>query len=482
MNAQMEPQSERGKTRKMIPTVFGLALVVVLIAGIAGAILYPAPAMASSDDMIEPQAGDWRTWVLEDGSQLRPPAPPNKQDTKAEIKELKELAEQRDQAALDQIAYWNTGASAYRWNEIALEEALGANMNSMAAGRALALIHAAIYDATVATWDAKYTYDRRRPSKLDGQLTTVIENPNSPSYPSEHAAAAGAASEVLAYLFPDRADFYRDQAQQAGEAFLLAGVNYRSDVEAGLELGRQVGALLVERGQADNADAVWDGVIPVGPGYWSGQNPALPMAGTWETWVLESGSEFRPAEPLAYDSAERAAEMDELRNYQRTPKSNAQAFFWEYGAGGTRNYVFWNKELSRKLLEYRFEDNSPRTARAFALMNIAYYDAMVACWDAKYTYWVLRPSQLDPTLTTLFNNPGHPSYPSAHGCLSGAASGVLGYLFPREAAGYQSLVEVIGESRIAAGIHFRSDITVSDDLAEAVAEKVIDYAQNDGSE
>lgn len=482
MNSTMYPHKSGGKRQKTITTVFGMALVAVLIVGMVGAFLKPAPTSGSKEEMVEPEAGDWQTWVLEDGSQLRPPAPPDKAETKDEIEELEDLAEQRDQAALDQIAYWNTGASAYRWNEIALEEALFANMNSMAAGRAMALMHAAIYDATVATWDAKFAYNRPRPSQVDKGLETVIENPRSPSYPSEQAAAAGAASEVLAYLFPDRADFFREQAVEAGEAFLLAGVHYRSDVEAGLELGRQVGALLVERGKTDNSDAKWDGVIPAGPGLWTGQNPALPMAGTWKTYVLESGSEFRPAPPFAYDSAERAAEMDELRNFERTPKSNAHAAFWEFGAGGTRNYAFWNSELSKKLLEYRLDDNSPRAARAYALMNIAYYDSMVACWDAKYTYWTLRPFQLDPSFQPLFTTPNHPGYPSAHSCLSGAAGEMMGYLFPREAARYQTLVDVIGESRIHAGIHFRSDITVGLDLAKAVTAKVIEHAMNDGAE
>lgn len=481
MDSQMDQNNRGGKRRKTFPAVFGLGLIVVLIAGMVAAALNPGVATASKGGLIEPQAGTWRTWVLENGSQLRPPAPPSRQETKAEILELKGLAGQRDQAALDQIAYWNTGAPAYRWNEIAIEEALFANQGSPVAGRTLALVHAAVYDATVAAWDAKYSYHRLHPSQFDRTFTTVIENPRSPSYPSEHAVTAGAASEVLAYLFPDRAESLREKAREAGEAFLLAGVNYPSDVEAGLELGRQVAALVIERAKTDGSDVPWDGSIPTGPGYWSGQNPALPMAGTWKTWVLENGSEFRPEPPFAYDSAERAAEMDELRNFQRTPKSNAHALFWEYGAGGTRNYVYWNELLSRKLLEYRLDDNAPRVARAFALVNIAYYDSVVACWDAKYTYWTLRPFQLDPTFQPLFTTPNHPSYPSAHSCLSGAAAELLGYLFPGDAEGYRSMVDVIGESRLWSGLHFRSDITAGENLAQAVAAKVIEYARNDGA-
>jgi hypothetical protein len=38
----------------------------------------------------------------------------------AEIRRLKELAAQRDAAALDQIAFWNSGGPIYRENEIAI--------------------------------------------------------------------------------------------------------------------------------------------------------------------------------------------------------------------------------------------------------------------------------------------------------------------------------------------------------------------------
>ena len=94
----------------------------------------------------------------------------------------------------------------------------------------------AIYDATIAARDSEYTYNRRHPGEVDPGLTTVIVNPRSSSNPSEHAVAAGAASAVLAYIFPDRAAFFAEQAEAAGRSLLLAGVAYPSDVEAGLEL------------------------------------------------------------------------------------------------------------------------------------------------------------------------------------------------------------------------------------------------------
>ena len=132
----------------------------------------------------------------------------------------------------------------------------------------------------VAAWDSKYAYNRPRPNAVKADLKTAIVTPSSPAYPAEHAVAAGAASEVLAYLFPDRAQFYRDQAAEAARSRIVAGVNYPSDVEAGMALGKKVAALVIERGKADGADAKWTGTVPEGPGKWNGTNPILPMAGT----------------------------------------------------------------------------------------------------------------------------------------------------------------------------------------------------------
>jgi membrane-associated phospholipid phosphatase len=49
------------------------------------------------------------------------------------------------------------------------------------------------------------------------------------------------------------------------------------------------------------------------------------------------------------------------------------------------------------------------------------------------------------------------------------------------AAALAALAEEAGESRIWAGIHYRSDIVAGAALGRAVADKVIDRARRDGS-
>jgi len=87
-----------------------------------------------------------------------------------------------------------------------------------------------------------------------------------------------------------------------------------------------------------------------------------------------------------------------------------------------------------------------------------------------------------PPEETLFATPNHPSYPSAHSCLSASNAEVLAYLFPRDAAGFRALTTEAGEARIWAGLHFRNDIVVGEALGSAVAEKAIERAMSDGAQ
>jgi len=455
-----------------------LSFALAVVAGL----LLAVPAAALAAEQIEPNAGSWKTWMISSGHDFRVPPPPGDADAKAEIAELKDLTNKRDPATKDVIAYWDVGPPSYRWQQLALDEALRNNLNWQWAIRNFALMHVAIYDAMIAAWDSKYAYNRKRPSEIDASLATVVPNPRSPSYPAEHAVTAGAAAAVLSYLFPDRASFFAAKAEEAGRSRVLAGVQYPSDASAGLELGRKVAALVIARGKADGSDAKWTGSVPTGSDKWTGTNPILPQMANWKTWVLTSPSELRSPPPPAYNSPDKAAELAEIKNFERTPKTNSAAFFWEYAVGGLRGHQYWADQIGRLVLEYRVDADPPLAARAYALQNITAIDAGIACWDGKYTYWAIRPFQLDHDVKPLFPTPNHPSYPAAHGCLSTAEADILGYLFPRDAAALDALAGEAAESRVWAGIHYRSDIVAGRALGHAVANKVIARARLDGSQ
>jgi membrane-associated phospholipid phosphatase len=429
---------------------------------------------------MSPGAGTWRTWVLSSGSQFRLPPPPDAAATQAELAQLRDMVARRDAEARERIAWWDAAAPAYRWNQIALEEALRAGLPANMASRRLALLHTALADTMVATWDSKYAHGRARPAADDPTLATEVATPSSPSFPDEHAAAA-AASAVLGALFPERAAAFTQLAEEAGQSRLLAGVAYPSDVAAGTTLGRQVAAVAMERAARDRSDLRWTGSIPATPGAWNGTNPILPQAGTWLPWLMESPSEFRPVPPPAFGSPERAAEMAQVREFPRTPSTTARALFWEVAVGGLRNYEYWNRHAARLLMEYGQGRDAPRVARAFALLNVGFYDAGVACWDAKYTYWTIRPFQLDAEFRPVFPTPNHPSYPAAHTYFSMTSALVLAHLFPGDAAALTMLARESGDSRVWAGIHYPGDIVAGQQIAAAVAGRAIERARADGA-
>jgi membrane-associated phospholipid phosphatase len=474
-------------------------------AGIATAVGIAAHGRAGAAEasagasQIEPTAGSWKTWVLPAGDRLRPAPPPDAKATAAEMADLRALAAQRDAAALDRASYWDAGAPGYRWNELAIAHAVD-NGVVLPAYRMLALLNVAIYDATVAAWDAKYTYDRPRPGVADGSLATAIPTPASPSYPCEHAVAAGAAAAVLGYLFPDAAARFADLATEASQSRLLAGVAYPSDAAAGLALGRQVADLVIARAREDGSDLPWTGKAPVGPGMWWGE-PAFPTMGTWKTWVLADGSALRPPPPPAWDSPERAAEIAEVKDYPRDAHPFTELLFWPLHPAGrpapdsvpfsSNQVVFyyapvlhllWNPELNQKLFEYRLDTNPPRAARAYALVGVACYEATVACWDAKFFYWTARPNQFDSTIETVLPTYPIPDYPSGHATTLGGTAEVLSYLFPRDATFFRSRAEENAASRMWAGIHFRSACESGLKLGRDVGQAVIDRAKQDGAD
>jgi PAP2 superfamily len=409
-------------------------------------------------------------WLASSGESLRSAPPPS--DATEELRYLKDLVSHRVRADVDLIAWWDVGGPVYRWNQIASDEMLDHGINTLLATRHLALMHAAMQDAVVVAWDSKVAYGRPRPSQLDPTLAPALPVPASSSYPSDFAAATTAAVEVLAYVFPDRADALRGKAEEAIRSRQLAGLEFPSDAAAGREIGTRIAALAIDRGKNDRSDRKWTGTVPEGPGKWRGTNPISPATATWKTWVLPAPHSLRPPPPPAWDSPELKGELEELKAFQRTPKSNSAAIYWE-AFGGMRAYALWNEHARRMILEQGLAADPPTAARALAAVNIATYDATVACWDAKYAFWQIRPPQLDPEFKSLFPPPSHPSYPAAHGCLSTAASTTLARLFPRDAEAFLALGKQAAEARLWAGIHFRSDIEVGQALGRAVADEVL---------
>src|SRR5262249_48897673 len=133
--------------------------------------LAAATSLAGQNVPVEPGAGSWRTFIVSDVATLRLDPPPDDARSREEIDALKAAAQNRDAAAMQSLRYWNAGAPSYRWIQIAQQEVSSHNLGGPAATRAMSLVAVAMYDATIAAWDTKYTYLRPRPSQLDPTLT-----------------------------------------------------------------------------------------------------------------------------------------------------------------------------------------------------------------------------------------------------------------------------------------------------------------------
>jgi membrane-associated phospholipid phosphatase len=394
---------------------------------------------------------------------------------------LKALQQNRTPKVNESIAYWNNG-SVVRWNEIARGLVVKNNTEPLMASRVYALLSVAQYDALVAAWNNKYTFNRSSPQELDSIIQPVAQTTSDPAYPSDHAAVAGASAAVLSYLYPNETAWLSKQATADEDSRLAAGVNFRSDVTAGGSLGRTVAEQVINRSKNDGSNAAWNGTVPTGPGKWFStesplQPPLSPNWGNVTPWLLNSSELIMPSAPPAFGSVQFNASLREVKQIanSRTVKQQQIAQFWN----DVNPPSYWNQIACDLIQSYKL--NELRSARALALTNTATMDAGICCWNAKYEYWYLRPIQADPTIKTAFPTPNFPSYTSGHSSFSGAAGGVLSYIFPIEKAEIQAQVQQASLSRLYAGVHYRFDCDQGVKVGSEVAQRAIQRGQLDGS-
>ena len=138
--------------------------------------------------------------------------------------------------------------------------------------RALALMNMAISDSIVASFYNKYHYnfwrpetaihagdtDGNRKTEADPDWAPFVLTPCFPSYPSNHGSAGNAAAEVLRRLYGEAAhtitltnsavptivlqyDSFREITDDISDARVYGGIHFRTDQEAGADLGRAIG-------------------------------------------------------------------------------------------------------------------------------------------------------------------------------------------------------------------------------------------------
>jgi membrane-associated phospholipid phosphatase len=362
------------------------------------------------------------------------------------------------------------------WNQLALSVIRQTRPNPLLAARDLAIMQVAVYDSVNA---------------IDGSFTPYFAHVHASPGASLAAAAAQAAHDTLTALFPAQVSTFDTTL-----ATDLVGIP-PGQAGQGSAVGHDVAGQILNSRSSDGSSAVVPYTPGTNPGDWQPTPPAfLPaLSPQWALvtpFAMTSGSQFRPPPPPALTSTAYATAFNEVKSLgridstTRTADQTQIALFWKDAAGTAYAFGHWNEIAEGVSVDQGL--GIVDDARLFALLNIATADALIACWDAKYTYNFWRPitaiqfagdsainpaTTSDPTWTPLIVTPNFPSYMSAHSTVSGAAAAVLTALFgpdysftagsdglpgvTRSFTSFTAAAEEAGQSRIYGGIHYQFD-------------------------
>jgi hypothetical protein len=377
-------------------------------------------------------------------------------------------------------------AAVITWNGIARRAAIQvAGQSTAHAMASIAFVQAAVYDAVVAIEGGYRPYQVR-----------LAQLPHA----SPDAAVATAAHHVLVHYFPAQ-----QAALDADYAAALAAIPEGAPKAAGIMVGESAAAGIIARRQGDGLGADIGFTMPApAPGAWQlpeGQNPMTPWASKLRPFMLRSPDQFRSDAPLAFSKRAWAEDFNEIKaigrldSPTRTAEQTDIARFWTTNPVVQYNVAFEKIATDRGL-------DALQAARLFAMGNLVGADALIACFDAKYTYLFWRPQYAialgdsdgnpatvgDPTWKPLLGSPPHPEYPSGHGCLTGAEAEVFTAFFgndrieidltstapnllqpQRHYRHAADLTQEVMNARIWGGIHFRDATVKGAEMGRKVA-------------
>ena len=287
----------------------------------------------------------------------------------------------------------------------------------------MSYVQAAVYDAV---------------TKIEGRYESYHDFPFvvAPGA-SVQAAVAAAARTILDNYLPDRQTVV-DPEYTAYIATLSGGV---SD---GIAVGEAAAQDIIAFRTGDGLKAAtpsYGGIGPILPGQWQlqpGQAVQTPWLATMRPFLLDGASQFRAEPPPALDSHRYAKDLNETEAYGalnstvRTADQTKIAFFW---VGNNINQ--YNQTMQSVVADH--EMDLVDAAHLFAMGEIVSTDAGIACYDSKFFYLAWRPitairnadkdgnpdTTADPTWQALLGVPGHPEYPSQHGCFTAGFSDAL---------------------------------------------------------
>jgi hypothetical protein len=373
------------------------------------------------------------------------------------------------------------------WNEVAVARLVAARELPPDGARAVAMMHAAMFDAINAV-EPRYA-----PYAFKGKA---------PAGTSAAAAGAAAARTVLLKLYPGQSE-----AVEKAYAASLATIADGPGKSAGIALGEQAAQACIAMRADDGVSAT----VVYRPATSAGAYvpTLLPVSTNWpgvKPFFMKQPAQFRPAPPPALKSAEWVKDVNEIQQLGgrqsgvRTAEQTDVGRFWALTGVPSWNPIVRSLAAAAGL---DLVDN----ARLFALVNMAATDSFIAVFDAKYAYNFWRPVtairngdsygngqvRRDGAWLPLIDTPMHPEYPCAH-CISSTAVGtVLAAHFggrpisvtmtsptapgvTRRWERLEDYMQEVNNARIWAGVHYRFSTVVGSDMGRRIGELALrDY-------
>jgi membrane-associated phospholipid phosphatase len=312
---------------------------------------------------------------------------------------------------------------------------------------------------------------------------------------------------VLVVLYPAFKSALDAEFQQS-----LAHASDRREAE-GIQIGDAAADQILARRAADGSAAQpLSYVFGPAPGDYQSTPPNFPKQPVFTHWslvspfVLPRADQFRPGPPPELASETYRAALNEVQSLGIASSATATADeavigrFWNASIQNYWNEIAQTASISRHL-------TTVQNARLFALLNLTFADGVIAFYDAKYAYNFWRPvtairaadadgnPNTEPDsnwLPEVGNTPSDPSYPGAHAVISAAGSAVLRAFFERDHfeftvasevlpgversfSSFSAAAEEAAFSRVFAGVHFRTDLTIGERLGRDVADFVLDH-------
>jgi hypothetical protein len=341
-----------------------------------------------------------------------------------------------------------------------------------------------------------------------------------PAHPiaSAEAAAAQAAHDVLVALIGPNAAF--DTALNDRLAKLQP---WRA--AAGAHVGAKVAQAVVDWRTGDGTEQPNIAYLPPAlPGLWQPTPPTnAPAAGVQfsgvEPFALLTPTQYLPDPPPPLNSAQYANDVNQVKDLgarnsaTRTADQTLVAYLIQGVSYGPGPFAVWS-QVSREVARSQ-QLSLLRTARLFALVNVAMHDGLQTSHSSKFVYGLWRPvtairradedlndsTMADPNWEPLFFGPApavtpaYPSHSSNVACIAWSAARTLQHIartdnFPftltwtgtganagitqqRSYASFSAFAEEAGLARVYAGIHFRFELEASRESCEKVGDYVV---------